>query len=122
MKTTRQNHTRLLGWLVLLCLAGGAGRAASPVFNEYEVKAAFLFNFTQFVDWPATAFPAAASPIRIGVLGDDPFGEILEQTVRDETVKSRKIVIVRSRRVEDLTNCHVLFIAKSTSPQPSGPD
>ena len=124
MKPTRHNAARTR-WAVLHRLAlsallgwtGLVGRAESPAFNEYEVKAAFLFNFTQFVEWPPAAFATAASPIHIGVLGDDPFGELFDQTVRGEMVKNRTIVIKRARRVEDLTNCHVLFIAKSEKPR-----
>src|SRR5688572_20007690 len=49
--------------------------------REYQVKAVFLFNFVQFVDWPATAFPSPDAPIRIGVLGVDPFSGALEAAV-----------------------------------------
>ncbi len=96
-------------------LGGTAARAESGVSKEGQVKAAFLFNFVQFVDWPAAAFPGPATPISIGILGDDPFGSYLEEIVRGETVKNRALVIRRSRELDELKTCHVLFIGKSES-------
>jgi hypothetical protein len=103
---------------IALILAAGAlalaprGAQAQPA-KEYQVKAAFLFHFVQFVEWPPAAFPSADAPICIGILGEDPFGPILEETVRGESVRNRKVVVQRSRRVEDLTDCHLLFISRS---------
>ena len=103
----------LLSAVCLLTLLGLIACAEPGTVNEYEVKAAFVFNFTQFVEWPEAAFPDAASPVCIGILGDDPFGPILDQVVQGETVKGRKLVLKRSKRVEDLKNCQVVFIARS---------
>ena len=82
-------------------------------YGEYEVKAAFLSNFTQFVKWPAKAFGDAGAPFSIGVLGDDPFGSSLEKIVQGQSVAGRKIVIRRGRRAEDVRNCQIVFITKS---------
>lgn len=82
-------------------------------FTEYQIKAAFLFNFTQFIEWPTNAFVNTDAPLVIGILGDDPFGAVLDQTIEGETVHDRKVVIKRSRRVEDLRSCHLLFISRS---------
>ena len=89
-----------------------AGAQAAPS-AEYQVKAALLLNFAQFIKWPAAAFPTPDAPITVGILGDDPFGDVLDQTFQDETVQGRKLVIKRSRQVEDLKSCHLLFISKS---------
>jgi len=99
------------GWLVcgLIPPAG----AAPGAFHEYEIKAAFLYNFVQFVEWPPAAFADPGAPLTIGVLGDDPFGPLLEQTVKGETVKGRGFVIRRFRDVEAAKSCQVLFISKS---------
>jgi hypothetical protein len=88
-----------------------AARAATP--KEYQVKAAFLFNFAQFVEWPAQAFPEAKAPLVIGVLGEDPFGDYLDELVRGENVNNRPLVVRRYSRVEDVGTCHVLFISQS---------
>jgi hypothetical protein len=82
-------------------------------FNEREVQAVFLFNFAQFVDWPAVAFSSSDAPIVIGVLGSDPFGPLLDQVVQGEVVRGRTLNVVRFRRVEDIKSCHVLFVSAS---------
>jgi hypothetical protein len=81
--------------------------------REYQVKAVFLFNFVQFVEWPATAFPSADAPIRIGVLGDNPFSGALEAAVQGEKVRNRSIVVEPSSRLESLRDCHVVFVSRS---------
>lgn len=80
---------------------------------EYQVRAVFLFNFAQFVDWPAKAFSDPQAPMIIGVLGDDPFGAYLDETVRGEKVNDRPLVVQRFRRVGEVKNCHVLFVSQS---------
>jgi len=80
---------------------------------EYRLKAVFLFNFAQFVKWPPQAFPQAQAPLIIGVLGDDPFGADLDETVRGEQVNNHPLLVQRYRRVEDIKTCHVLFISRS---------
>ena len=100
-----------LALLVLLLSGMFPARAQTP--KEYQIKAAFLFNFAQFVEWPSAAFADASAPISIGVLGDDPFGPVLDQTVQGETINHRKLIIQRSQRVEDLKGCHLVFISKS---------
>jgi hypothetical protein len=82
-------------------------------FDEREVKAVFLFNFVQFVDWPANAFSSPDAPIVIGILGNDPFGRVLDDVVMGEMVKGRLIVVTRFRRVEDIKACQVLVNSPS---------
>jgi hypothetical protein len=80
-----------------LLLPGGLGLSAQTApAREYQVKAVFLFNFAQFVDWPPQAFPEAQTPLVIGVLGEDPFGAYLDETVRDEKVNNRASLKERS--------------------------
>jgi hypothetical protein len=82
---------------------------------EYQVKAVFLFNFAQFVEWPASAFPQGQTSLVIGVLGQDPFGAYLDDTVRGERVNNRLLTVRRYRRVEEIQTCHLLFISRSES-------
>jgi len=77
------------------------------------VKAVFLFNFAQFVDWPAGAFPDSAAPIAICVLGNDPFGSYLDETVRGEKVRGHSFEVHRFRKIEEVKTCHILFINAS---------
>jgi len=81
--------------------------------REYQVKAVFLFNFTQFVSWPPAAFSEDTSPLVIGVLGEDPFGSYLDEIVRGEQVNNRRLMVRRFRKPEDVRDCQVLFISRS---------
>jgi len=101
--------------LLLSGLAWSAPTAptAATATRKYEVKAVFLFNFTQFVEWPADTFARVNTPLVIGVLGDDPFGAYLDETVRGETANGRPLVVVRYRRVQEIGDCQVLFISRS---------
>jgi hypothetical protein len=85
---------------------------AAPA-SEYQVKAVFLFNFAQFVEWPAGAFPDSRSPFVIGILGKDPFGPDLDAVVRGETIDNRSLAIERYRNVSELHNCNILFIGRN---------
>jgi hypothetical protein len=105
-------------WLiasVFLALAGPEASAQAEVSREYQVKAVFLFNFAQFVDWPPGAFSNPQAPLVIGVLGDDPFDGYLDETVRGEKLNNRPFVVQRYRRVEEIENCQVLFIGQTGS-------
>jgi hypothetical protein len=95
----------------LLALLGGAQAAQGPA--EYQVKAVFLFNFTQFVEWPQTSFPDAQAPFVIGVLGRDPFGRALDDAVRGERVNGRPLVIERYKNRAEMKPCQILFIDRS---------
>jgi YfiR/HmsC-like len=99
--------------VVWLALPASSAPAQRTAFDEREVKAVFLFNFAQFVDWPANAFSSPEAPVVIGVLGNDPFGPLLDDVVRGEMAKGRPLIVVRFRRVEDISACHVLFISPS---------
>src|SRR5439155_372026 len=86
--------------------------AAEPS-REYQVKAVFLFNFAQFTEWPSNAFASADSPIYICTLGNNPFGDYLQQIVRNEAVRGRKLVIEHHQKVEEIKTCHILYIGQS---------
>jgi hypothetical protein len=104
---------RILVALAGLLCCGPAVSAPVAPSREYQVKAVFLFNFAQFVDWPPAAFAGAEAPLVIGVLGEDPFGNSLDEVTRDETVGRHKLTVRRYRRVEEIETCHVLFISRS---------
>jgi hypothetical protein len=79
---------------------------------EYQVKAAFLLNFTKFIEWPVSAFDTSDSPIVICILGDDPFGNALDQIVAGEVVNGRRIVVQRIKRPPPVKTCQALFIGR----------
>lgn len=96
--------------LALALLAGGLAVAAAAPVSEYQLKAVFLFNFAEFVEWPAAALPQADTPFVIGVLGKDPFGATLDEVVRGETVNRHPLAVERYRDVAGIRDCQILFI------------
>lgn len=98
----------------LLC---AAVLCAQTEGTEYQVKAAFLMNFTKFVDWPASAFQNSESPLTICVLGEDPFGGALDQVVENETAGGRRLAVQRLHRMPPAKTCQVLFISRSERDQ-----
>lgn len=106
-------------WPVALLLAGlvtltvAAPEAAEgPSLGEYQVKAAFIYNFAKFVEWPREA-SFGREPFVVTVIGDDPFGGVLDQTLRGKTVGDRAVVVRRAFRVQDIGRSQVLFISDS---------
>ena len=113
------NRMRSRAVLILaLFLAALAGprqptRAQDARPTEYQLKAAFLFNFAKFVEWPDSAFPAPTAPFVIGVLGNNPFRDDLARTVRDKTIDAHPLLVQEYRSAARATNCHLLFISNS---------
>jgi YfiR/HmsC-like len=83
---------------------------AGEVRLEYEVKAAFLFNFLKFVEWPPSP---GGTPWVICVLGHDPFGDVLDETVRGKIVNGRRVEVRRYSRISDVKGCNILFIGRA---------
>lgn len=99
----------------LLLLVGAGLLLAAGAPGEYQVKAVFLYNFAQFVEWPAAAFADASTPFAICVLGEDPFGKQLDDVVHGETVAGRPMLVRRMGDVAESQGCHILFISTSQS-------
>ncbi len=104
-------RTAVLALLAAAALLAPPARAARPADFEYGVKAAFLFNFAKFVDWPAAAFPEPR--FNLCVLGDDPFGRVLDDVVANESIDGRPIVVQRGARLAELKGCHILFVSRA---------
>jgi hypothetical protein len=102
----------------LLCLMVGLGLDPALFCQEtngsleYQVKAAFLLNFTKFIEWPASAFQQADSPISICILGVDPFGSALDQILSGELVNGRRVVAQRIKSAPPPQACHALFVSR----------
>jgi hypothetical protein len=111
LSSFRATHRRVAGLLAAI-FACGPIAAADVGSLEYGVKAAFLYNFVKFVEWPSTAFEAPDSPVAICVLGADPFGRTLDEIVQGERVESRPLLV---RRVDATAaaSCHLLFVSSS---------
>jgi hypothetical protein len=105
---------------VLLPVVGQPLPAQAAVSKEYQVKAVFLFNFAQFVQWPPAVFTRPDQPFCIGVLGDDPFDAFLDDTVQGEKVEGHPLVIRRYASSDDVKACQVLFISRSEAKRMEG--
>jgi hypothetical protein len=102
--------TRKALFLPLALLLAVCVPLSAQVFNEYEVKAAILYKFAGFVEWPH--WPADA-PFCIGVLGHDPFGPALDRAIQGKSIDGRPFVVRRFKSGEGTGNCQVVFISSS---------
>jgi uncharacterized protein DUF4154 len=112
-------HARRRIALVAACLAAlwCAHAMPAPPPTEYQVKAAYLFNFGQFVEWPATAYSSPTAPFVIGIFGDDPFGNVIDEIVRGESLAGHPLVVKRFKTAEEVAGCNILFIGRSEAPR-----
>lgn len=128
MATQRNRSGRqTLSNIVMICVSAGAGfllapdcPAAEPAL-EYQVKAAFLLNFTKFIEWPPVAFSDAAAPFVICVLGKDPFGRALDQVAEGEKVAGRQLAIRRINAPPTPQACQLIFIGGAEKDRPAVP-
>jgi hypothetical protein len=86
--------------------------ASAADVSEYEVKAAFILNFTKFVAWPV---PAGPGPFCIGIEGDNPFGGALQEAIRNQTVEGRAVEIRHFKLGEAQPGCEIIFVAASSA-------
>jgi hypothetical protein len=108
---TTPSGWRALQVVILLLMPLHSATAQSA--SEYQVKAAFLYNFAKFIEWPPSTFPDASMPFRICIFGRDPFGQELRDIVNEKTVNGRKLEIDYTVDVQLAKACHILFIASS---------
>jgi hypothetical protein len=97
-----------------------SGASAQARSLEYPIKAAFLYKFGSFVEWPADAFPSTSAPVTVCVVGRDPFGPVLDQTVRGQTVGARPVTVRRLPAVSATSGCHIAYLGGS--PEQSVPE
>src|SRR5690242_11306612 len=101
-------------WIVGLLLTVLIVRAAfAASADEYQVKAAFLYNFAKFVEWPATTFKTEKDPIRICVLGADPFGDALAEVLHGKTVLSHPLTLAGISDPAQSAECQIVFVSSS---------
>ena len=122
-KRRRCPLSNLRGWLFHLLAAGIASALLGPSClhaqrsnpGEYEVKAAYIYDFGKFVAWPAKVAPADDFPIC--VLGEDPFGATFDATIAGETINGKKVVVNRIAKPQEAVSCRILFISGSEESQ-----
>lgn len=94
-------------------LGAGFAQGEHETSREYQIKAAFLYNFAKFVEWPAQAFHGPSDALSLCLLGHDPFGRILDETLAGKTVQGRPLVLIRHETWPPRQACHILFISAS---------
>jgi hypothetical protein len=99
--------------LVVLFVGGNGLWAETTASKEYQVKAAFLLRFIPFVEWPAHVFGDPEAPIQIGILGEDPFGAVLDQMVTNQRIRNRPLIVTRAKNIDDLVDCHLIYVCDS---------
>jgi YfiR/HmsC-like len=100
----------ILGLAALLLLAF---RAQGQAIEEYQVKAAFLYNFAKFVEWPSQAFQTPQDPIVVCVLGHNPFGKALEEVIRGKSIEGRVFALRLVADADEASTCQILFVGSS---------
>jgi uncharacterized protein DUF4154 len=106
-----------LSVLVLFVSLTSPNAIAQGVANEYQVKAAFLYNFAKFVEWPDGTFANSTSPLTVCVLGKDPFGKALDDAIVGKRIAGHPAILARAKRIQDLPECQIIFVSASDSPQ-----
>jgi uncharacterized protein DUF4154 len=110
----RAQSRRCLRWTLLLSIACFVASSAVLVpgqqAEEYRLKAAFLFHFAQFIDWPSAALPGATSGLVFCVGREDPFHGDLELTLQGKSIAGHPVRILRPQRIQANSGCHVVFI------------
>jgi hypothetical protein len=112
---TRGRSLLFTSWLVAVAASASNLTPESQAVGrarEFDLKAAFLYRFVQFISWPEDAFTDASAPFVIGVLGDDPFGQSLDGILDGERVGTRSIVLQRFETLEQVKTCHLLYVSE----------
>lgn len=97
--------------MIVLCLVSAVCAQSQARPSEYQVKAAYLYNFGKFVNWP----DSGQTEFHLCVLGDDPFGDNLDSTITNATINGKKVAARRLSSVQDAEGCEIAFIAASES-------
>jgi len=87
--------------------------ATAQTVDEYQVKAAFVFNFAKFIEWPAQAFQTPKDPVAVCVLGHNPFGNALEEVIHGKSIEGRSLLYRQVSDAESANTCQILFVALS---------
>jgi hypothetical protein len=103
--------------LAVLASAPGApsARAQASPPSEYQIKAAFLFNFAKFIDWPPGSFASPQAPFSICILGKDPFGRSIDDALQGKSIGEHAVIIQRVKEAGDARHCQIVFAGGSES-------
>ena len=108
-------RTKIIAVAALLAWLMAPLQIASASQSEYALKSVFLYNFCRFIDWPDSAFASPTEPLIIGIIGDDPFGSLLNEAVEGEKYHNRPIRIDHFRTPGDIKRVHLLFVSHANA-------
>jgi hypothetical protein len=113
----RKRHIlrRLAGLGMLLCLSAALPiptRAQTSPYTPYQLKALYLHNFAKYTEWPKEVLGDESAPFVLGILGKDPFGKAIE-IIEGKPIKGRKLSVKHFSNVQEVKDCHLLFICSS---------
>lgn len=97
-------------FVLFSCAGSTSGQQAA---SEYQVKAAFLFNFGKFVQWPQSSFTNPQAPFWVCVLGEDPFGSALDDTLRGKAIDAHPVSVTRIKDAVSARGCQIVFVSAS---------
>jgi hypothetical protein len=109
----------LLSLALCATLLAWSGARAQGSTLEYAVKANYLYKFGPFVEWPAEGFAGPSSPFVVCVMGEDPFGAVLDQAVRGQAVHGRTVIVRRPTNAVGAGGCHVLYLGRLRGQNPA---
>jgi hypothetical protein len=98
-------------WLLLGLLMTGTGAVLGQTVEEYDLKAAFLYNFTKFIEWPAASL--SSGNFVIGIFGDDPFGQVVDDVTRGKAVSGHPIRLRRLKEPAEARDCNMVFVTST---------
>lgn len=107
----RWRRRMLLAMLWVVAAAHPPAQAQTGALGEYEVKAAFLYNFIKFIQFPPSTTPAAGTSIELCIYGDDPFGSALDKVIAGKSIDGHSLTTRRVSNASELKNCQVIFIS-----------
>jgi hypothetical protein len=107
----RSTFQQIVLSIVLVFTVTAASATGQELSREYPLKAAFLYKFGGYVDWPAEAFESDQAPLIVGVVGPNPFGTTLDGMAATKQIRGRPIVVKYSVKPNELSTCHILFIS-----------
>lgn len=113
---------RLIIFIVTMMMLSPASQAWAQdgeTSSEYLIKAGYIYNFAKLVEWPATTFAQPDSPIVIGIVGNDPFGPVIDKVLEGKKVNGHPFLIKRLKTTADVKECHILFVGSSLGPHVS---
>lgn len=111
-RSKRPATSRIVCTLIIGCFAAGISAPPAAAQSQDQIKAAFLFNFARYVEWPASAFSSADSAVRICLIGSKTFSEVVSSTVSGKSVGDRSVVVDTPAGLESASGCHILYVGE----------